>query len=372
MVAAVSVLVIACPCALGLATPTAIMVASGLAARSGILVKDAGAFEAAERATTVVFDKTGTLTEGRPRVVAVRALSGDVDGLLRLVASAEQGSEHPIGKAVVEAARAQGLALAPLQGFATRAGLGLAAAVEGRRLAIGSPELVAAEVGDVAPLDALAAALEGASLVYAAEVAPERQLLGVLTVADVAREGAADAVARLRALGTEVMLLTGDSEAAAQAIAAQVGIARVLAGVRPDEKAAEIARLRREGTVVAMVGDGINDAPALAAADIGVAMASGTDVAIEAAGVTLMRPDPRLVAAAIALSRATQRTIRANLFWAFVYNLVGLPLAAFGVLSPIVAGAAMAFSSVSVVANSLLLRRRRITDTLAAARDARA
>lgn len=358
IIASVSVLVIACPCSLGLATPTAIMVASGMAARAGILVKDAASLEEAQRVTVCVFDKTGTLTEGRPRIVAMRPVSGDDDAFLALVASAQQGSEHPIGRAVVEEARLRGLSLQPVGGFAARAGRGIEATVAGRTLVIGSREFVA-DRADMTSLDGLAAALgaDDASLVYVAETAPREQPLGILAFADVVRHSAAAAVSDLLALGITPILLTGDNAAAAQAVATRVGIAQILAGVRPEEKAVEIARLRRDGAVVAMVGDGINDAPALAAADIGIAMASGTDVAIEAAGITLMRPDPALVAAAIRLSRMTRRKIRENLFWAFAYNLVGLPLAASGVLSPILAGAAMAFSSVSVVSNSLLLRR---------------
>jgi Cu+-exporting ATPase len=358
IIAAVSVLVIACPCALGLATPTAILVASGMAARAGILVRDAAVFEEAQRVTICVFDKTGTLTEGRPRIVALHPVSGDEDAFLKLIASAQQGSEHPIGKSLVEAARSRHFALQPLQGFAARSGRGVEATVDGRQLVIGSREFVSARI-EVTALDRLAASLDGhgASIVYAAETAPHVQALGVLAFADVIRPSAASAVAELCRLGIASILLTGDSAEAAAAIAKQAGIERVLAGVRPEGKAAEIERLRREGAVVAMIGDGINDAPALAAADIGIAMATGTDVAIEAAGITLMRPDPALVAAAIRLSRATRRKIGENLFWAFVFNLVGIPLAASGVLSPIFAGAAMAFSSVSVVTNSLLLRR---------------
>ncbi len=358
IIAAVSVLVIACPCALGLATPTAIMVASGMAARAGILVRDAASFEAAQRVTVCVFDKTGTLTEGRPRVVALRAVSGDENAFLTLIASAQQGSEHPIGKSLVEAARSRDLVLQPLDGFTARPGRGIEAAVAGRQLVIGSREFVAAQL-DVTALDRLAALLDAghATVVYAAETGPQAQGLGVLAFADVVRPSTASAVAELRSLGIASVLLTGDGADAANDIAQRAGIERVVANVKPEGKAAEIARLRREGAVVAMVGDGINDAPALAAADIGIAMATGTDVAIEAAGITLMRPDPALVAAAIRLSRATRRKIGENLFWAFIFNVVGIPLAASGVLSPILAGAAMAFSSVSVVTNSLLLRR---------------
>jgi Cu+-exporting ATPase len=360
IIAAVSVLVIACPCALGLATPTAIMVASGMAARAGILVRDAESFEEAQRVTLCVFDKTGTLTEGHPRIVGIRPVAGTEDAFLASVAAAQQGSEHPIGKALLAEARLRGLDLPRLDEFSARPGLGIAATVGGRRLVVGSRAFVADHV-DIADLAPVAGALDdgAASLVFAAETAPERRSLGVIAFADVIRGSAPAAIAELRALGIDSALLTGDGEAAARAVAERVGIARVRFGMRPEEKAAEIARLRREGAIVAMVGDGINDAPALAAADIGIAMASGTDVAIEAAGITLMRPDPVLVAAIIRLSRATRRKIWENLFWAFVYNVVGVPLAALGVLSPILAGAAMALSSVSVVSNSLRLRRWR-------------
>jgi Cu+-exporting ATPase len=365
-IAAISVLVIACPCALGLATPTAIMVASGMAARAGILIRDAASLELAHRATHVVFDKTGTLTEGKPRVTAIRPLTGSPDDFLALVAAAEQGSEHPIGKALLSAAKARGLALAPLRDFRAVAGSGATARVAGRDLVIGTRAFAMAAPGlaadDVVSLDRLVNSLDerGATLVYAVETAPVARPLGIVAIADAPRPEAVPAVAALKALGVECTLLTGDNAAAAQAVAGAVGIATVIAGVPPAEKAVAITRLRASGAVVAMVGDGINDAPALAAADIGIAMGSGTDVAMEVAGITLMRADPRLVASAIRLARATRAKIRANLFWAFIYNVVGIPLAASGVLSPMLAGAAMAFSSASVVASSLLLRRRTI------------
>jgi Cu+-exporting ATPase len=365
VIAAVSVLVIACPCALGLATPTAIMVASGMAARAGILIRDAAALEQTHRVTHVVFDKTGTLTEGKPRVVAIRPLAGTEDELLALLAAVEQGSEHPIGKALLAAAQARGLTLSPLAAFRAVAGSGAEASLAGRDLVIGTRALVASQlaVGDMAALDRLVASLDdgAATLVYAVETAPTVRPLGIIAIADAARPSAAPAVAALAALGIDCILLTGDNAAAAQAVAAAAGISTVVAGVPPAGKAAEITRLRAGGAVVAMIGDGINDAPALAAADIGIAMGSGTDVAMEVAGITLMRSDPRLVAASIRLARATRAKIHANLFWAFIYNVVGIPLAASGVLSPMLAGAAMAFSSVSVVANSLLLRRRTIS-----------
>jgi Cu+-exporting ATPase len=343
IIAAVSVLVIACPCALGLATPTAVMVASGAAARSGILVQDAAALERARAVSTVVFDKTGTLTEGHPEVTDT---SLDARGFA-LVASAQQGSEHPLGKAILAAAGARGLTLEPVGEFRAVPGSGLEATVAGRRLLVGSRRFL--EESGFAPA-------EGGS-VHAAELAPERRYLGWVALADRLRPSAPQAVAALRKAGLRTLLLTGDTEATARQIAAEAGLDEVRAGLRPDEKAAAIEALRREGHVVAMVGDGVNDAPALAAADLAIAMGSGTDVAMKSAGIVLMRPDPRLVPATLALSRSAVRRIYENLFWAFGYNVVGIPLAALGLLSPVFAGAAMAFSSVSVVLNSLRLRR---------------
>ena len=364
VVNAVSVLVIACPCALGLATPTALMVGTGAAAHAGILFKDAVALERAHAVTVVVFDKTGTLTEGRPEVREVLpAPGGDPPvsaeaALLALVAAAQQGSEHPLGGAVVRAATARGLVVAPVSRFQALPGRGVEAEVGGRALLVGSRRLLLERDVDMGPLAARATALEaeGNTVMWAAE---GTRLLGAIAVGDRVREGAAAAVARLRAVGIDSVLLTGDNRAAAEVVAKAVGITRVIAEVLPQDKAREIQALRGEGRVVAMVGDGVNDAPALAAADVGFAMPTGTDVAKHTAGVTLMRPDPRLVPDAISVSVATTRKIRQNLFWAFVYNVVGLPLAAFGFLTPVYAGAAMALSSVSVVTNALLLRRWR-------------
>ena len=362
IIAAVSVLVIACPCALGLATPTAIMVATGAAARAGILVKDAEALEAATRVTAVIFDKTGTLTEGRPRLIEVLPIAGAEDALLALVAAAQQGSEHPLGRAAITAASERGLALAPLARFRALPGRGIEATVAGRRLIIGSRRLMAEMNVPLALLDALAAApaAQGLGLLYAAEIAEAaRRPLGVLAAGDEVRRSAPAAVAALRERGLGVSLLTGDSEIVAQAVARAVGIEDVQAGVLPADKAAAVRRLQSTGRVVAMVGDGINDAPALATADLGIALAGGTDVAAVASGITLMRPDPLLVSAALDLSQRAVARIRENLFWAFAFNVIGIPLAALGVLSPVLAGAAMAFSSVSVVANSLRLRHWR-------------
>ncbi|MDA8231730.1 MAG: heavy metal translocating P-type ATPase [Magnetospirillum sp.] len=355
-IAAVSVLVIACPCALGLATPAGIMVGTGVAARHGILIKDAVALERAHLVNVVVFDKTGTLTEGRPAVVAVVAADGNQAGLLRLAASAQAGSEHPLAKAVL--AEAKGVDLAPVASFRSLAGRGLAAEVDGRALVIGSPRLMAERGVD---LSALAHAAEtheadGRTVMWVAEGA---RALGLIAVADPVKPSAAAAVARLKSMGIESVMLTGDHRRAAEVVAAAIGIARVIAEVLPEDKAASVAALKGEGRVVAMVGDGVNDAPALAAADIGVAMGTGSDVAMEAAGITLVKGDPALLPAALGISRATTAKIRQNLFWAFAYNVVALPAAALGLLTPVIAGAAMAMSSVSVVSNALLLRRWR-------------
>ncbi|MSO85774.1 MAG: copper-translocating P-type ATPase [Rhodospirillales bacterium] len=358
---AVAVLVIACPCALGLATPTAIMVGTGMAARHGILIKDAEALERAKSIGTVVFDKTGTLTEGRPKVFEIVYGEGeDERSLIALAASAQRGSEHPLGRAVVEKAGAMGLALAEPKDFISLAGRGLKASVDGRAVAIGSRRFMA-EIGvPTGILESRAKVLEeeGRTAIWIAEIDPSR-LLGLIGIGDSLRPGAAEAVARLKARGIESVMLTGDNMRTAHAVAGRIGIQFVRAEVLPGDKAGEVQRIRAGGKAVAMVGDGVNDAPALAAADVGIAMGSGTDVAMHAAGVTLMRGDPRLVADAIGVSQATSDRIRWNLFWAFVYNLVAIPLAALGLLTPVVAGAAMAMSSVSVVASSLLLRRWR-------------
>jgi len=363
---AVAVLVIACPCAMGLATPTAIMVATGRGAEIGILVKNATALETLDGVNTIVFDKTGTLTIGRLLVTDVNTAPGGElgeDEVLALAAAAEQGSEHPVGEAIVARAKERGLALPPIGEFATVPGQGIdAMAAEGRVL-LGNRALMDARGIDVEPLSARARALtsEGKTVVY---LALGGRALGVIAVADALKPEAPDAVAALARRGIDVAMLTGDARPTAKAIAVRAGIERVMAEVLPEDKASEIATQRAGGRRVAMVGDGINDAPALARADVGIAMGSGTDVAIEAADVTLVRGDLRGVVAAVDLAHRTIRIIKQNLLWAFGYNVVLIPVAAgalypiWGVLlSPILAGAAMAFSSVSVVTNSLRLKR---------------
>jgi Cu+-exporting ATPase len=356
--AAISVLVIACPCALGLATPTAIMVGTGMAARMGILIKDAEALERARDVTCIVFDKTGTLTEGRPAVSDIVAADGDLNRLLTLAASAQQGSEHPLAHAVLEAAKAKGIALRSVSDFRALPGRGLRANVDGHALLIGSQRLMRQSQLDVLGLAERASGLEstGRTVMW---VGDGQRLIGLIAVSDKVKASAAAAVVQLKALGVRTVMLTGDNRRTAQVVADSLGLDETHAELLPEDKVAEIERLRAEGSVVAMVGDGVNDAPALAAADIGIAMGTGTDVAMQSAGITLMRGDPALLPAALSISRATYNKICQNLFWAFIYNIIAIPLAACGLLSPALAGGAMAFSSVSVVSNSLLLRRWR-------------
>ncbi len=419
---AVAVLVIACPCALGLATPTAIMVGTGAAARRGILIKDAEALEVAHGVTVVAFDKTGTLTVGKPALMAavpagphlqcalrlasrscsagsphaarkprcaphplpppgegarqldaMRGAAPDIDraALLAAAAAVQAGSEHPLASAVTSSAQSEGLVVAPATGVRAVAGRGVAAVVAGRELRLGSTRFMHELGVDVAPLAADAAAWQarGCTVSWLAELPPNPppgtptrpsavpRLLGLLAFGDATKASAAPAVRALQTMGIRSVLITGDNAGSAQAVAQAVGITETHADVLPENKAAIVAQLKAGGERVAMVGDGINDAPALAIADVGIAMSTGTDVAMHTAGITLMRGDPALVADAIDISRRTYAKIRQNLFWAFVYNVVGIPLAAFGLLNPVIAGAAMALSSVSVVSNALLLRR---------------
>jgi Cu+-exporting ATPase len=360
---AVAVLVIACPCALGLATPTAIMVGTGVAARHGILIKDAQALELAHAVTTVAFDKTGTLTEGRPSLVAVHAAPGQSrDGVLRLSAALQQSSEHPLARAVMAAVHTQQMPVPQARGIQALPGRGLQGSVDGQVVLLGSTRLLHEKGLSAGPLADEARQLEadGRTVSWLMRDAGEHaELLGLLAFGDAIKASARDAIARLHALGIETVMLTGDNRGSAESVTRELGIRQFRAEVLPGDKAAVVQELRGAGQVVAMVGDGINDAPALAAADVGIAMSTGTDVAMEVAGITLMRGDPRLVADALDVSRRTYATLKRGLFWAFVYNVVGIPLAALGLLNPVVAGAAMALSSLSVVGNALLLRRWR-------------
>jgi Cu+-exporting ATPase len=379
---AVAVLIIACPCALGLATPTAIMVGTGRGAEMGVLIRSGEALETAQKLDTVIFDKTGTLTEGRPRVTDVIATGIDEAQLIRLTAALERGSEHALGEAIVRESQDRVLDLPDVADFEAVPGKGVSGVVESRRLVVGTRSLMAEndiDLGDLASQgDALQA--EAKTVVF---VAVDGAAAGAIAIADTLKRAAAEAVNTLRSQGLHVVLLTGDNEATARAIASQAGIDTVIAEVLPDGKSSEVRRLQETGRLVAMVGDGINDAPALAQADVGIAIGTGADVAMEAADVTLMSGDPRGVATAIGLSRATMRTVKQNLFWAFAYNVALIPVAAgvlylffqdanvpswlnwalgdYGFLNPMLAGLAMAFSSVTVMTNSLRLRRARLT-----------
>jgi Cu+-exporting ATPase len=356
---AVAVLVIACPCALGLATPTAIMAGTGVAARRGILIKDAEALETAHRIGVVAFDKTGTLTEGRPRLVEALAADANHDALLADAAALQAGSEHPLARAVLHAAADAGITAAAATDARAEAGRGVFARVAGRALRLGSTRWMHELGVDLSPFAATAQTQQAqgrtVSWLVEGEAMPPR-LCGLLVFGDMLKADARAAIDALHALQVKTLLVSGDNRGAADAVAAQLGIDEVRAEVLPQDKAAIVAERKHDGSVVAMVGDGLNDAPALAAADVGIAMGTGTDVAMHAAGITLMRGQVSLVADAIDLSRRTTAKIRQNLFWAFVYNVVGIPLAALGLLSPVIAGATMALSSVSVVTNALTLR----------------
>lgn len=357
LINAVAVLVIACPCALGLATPTAIMAGTGVAARHGILIKDAEALERAHEVSAVVFDKTGTLTSGAPKIAHLRAVDGNEALLLQQAGALQRGSEHPLAKAVLDACHDQDLPVADVSASQSLTGRGIAGTLDGRQLALGNRRMLdetGLKPGDLAA-NASAWEAEGRTLSWLIEQSPQPRVLGLFAFGDTLKEGALQAVQQLKARHISSHLLTGDNRGSARVVAQALGIDDVHAEVLPADKAATVAELKKTG-VVAMVGDGINDAPALAAADIGIAMGGGTDVAMHAAGITLMRGDPRLVPAALEISRKTYAKIRQNLFWAFVYNLIGIPLAVFGLLNPVLAGAAMALSSVSVVSNALLLK----------------
>jgi P-type Cu+ transporter len=365
--AAVAVLIIACPCALGLATPTALLVGTGRGAQLGLLIKGPEILESTRKVDTVVLDKTGTVTTGQMTLVDVAVEHTTVEEALFLAGSLEDASEHPVGRAIAAGARARGIDLAPVEGFASRQGLGVTGVVAGRAVVAGRPRFVAEHLraGGVATPSPLPPGLAGARADAEAAgrtvvaVGWDGAVRAVLVVADAVKPTSADAVAHLRRLGLRPVLLTGDHDAAARAIAAEVGIDEVIADVLPEGKVEAVRRLQEQGRVVAMVGDGVNDAAALAQADLGLAMGTGTDVAIEAADLTLVGGDLMAAADAIRLSRRTLRTIQANLFWAFAYNVAALPLAAAGRLNPLIAGAAMAASSVFVVTNSLRLRRFR-------------
>jgi Cu+-exporting ATPase len=367
LIAAVSVLIIACPCALGLATPMSIMVGVGRGAQHGVLIKNAEALERMEKVDTLVVDKTGTLTEGKPSVTAVRPAAGFAeDELLRLAASLEKASEHPLGAAIVEAATKRGMKLADPSGFDSPTGKGVTGTVEGRKILIGNAAFLKGEGVDTTALAAEADGLrrDGATAIFAAI---DGKPAGILAIADPIKETTPEAIAALHDAGVRIVMLTGDNRTTAEAVARKLGIDEVEAEVLPERKSEVVARLRKEGRVVAMAGDGVNDAPALAAADVGIAMGTGTDVAIESAAVALLKGDLTGIVRARRLSQATMRNIRQNLFFAFIYNAAGVPVAAgvlypvFGLLlSPIIAAAAMALSSVSVIGNALRLRTVRL------------
>jgi Cu+-exporting ATPase len=367
MIAAVSVLIIACPCALGLATPMSIMVGVGRGAQSGVLIKNAEALERMEKVDTLVVDKTGTLTEGRPSVIAIRTLGGIAEAeLLRLSASLERSSEHPLAAAIVRAANDQGISLAQPESFDSPTGKGVIGNIEGRRLVIGNQRIMSDAGIDTESLSAAAEDFRtgGATAIF---VAIDGKATGIIAIADAIKASASAAISQLKDTGIRVVMLTGDNRATAHAVATKLGIEDVEAEVLPQDKGRIVARLRAEGRVVAMAGDGINDAPALAAADVGIAMGTGTDVAIESAGVTLLKGDLNGIVRARHLSEATMANIRQNLFFAFIYNAVGVPVAA-GVLypflglllSPMIAAAAMSLSSVSVIGNALRLNSAKL------------
>ncbi|MEC2342350.1 MULTISPECIES: heavy metal translocating P-type ATPase [Heyndrickxia] len=357
LISMVAVLVIACPCALGLATPTAVMVGTGKGAENGILIKGAGHLQNAQRITTVVLDKTGTITKGKPEVTDIISFGNlKEEELLQIAATAEKGSEHPLGEAIVKGAKEKGLALKEAIHFQAVPGHGIQVEVDGRHVMIGNKKMMLDHQIDIQNAASKMEKLEseGKTAMY---IAIDQTLEGIIAVADTVKETSAEAIRQLKKMHIEVVMITGDNRRTAEAIAKQVGVDRVLAEVLPEDKSKEVEKLKKDGKTVAMVGDGINDAPALAAADVGIAIGTGTDVAMEAADITLMSGDLIGIVNTIRLSKATMRKIHQNLFWAFAYNVVLIPVAAIGLLNPILAGGAMAFSSVSVVGNTLFLRK---------------
>lgn len=351
MLRAISVLIIACPCAMGLATPTAIMVGTGIGAQHGILIKDAESLETAHKVNTIIFDKTGTLTKGKPEVTDVISNIKNKNDLIQLAASIEKNSEHPLGEAIVKKAEEKKLVLSKVEGFKSITGQGVEGMVSGKKVYVG--KLLATDKYD----DGEKLKDQGKTVVY---VYINSKLSGLIAIADTIKESSLEAILSLNKMGIETVMITGDNEATARAIGEKLGIKKVLAEVMPQDKEREVKKFQKEGKIVAMVGDGINDAPALAAANIGIAMGSGTDVAIEAAGITLVNKNLQSVTSAIKLSKQTMRTIKLNLFWAFAYNVVLIPVAIIGLISPILASGAMAFSSISVVTNSLFLKKANI------------
>jgi Cu+-exporting ATPase len=355
LINAVAILVIACPCALGLATPTAIMVGTGKGAENGILIKSGEHLERAHKMDSIIFDKTGTITKGKPDVTDIVSFGEDRKEILRISASVEKTSEHPLGEAIVKKAEEEGLALSEAESFSAVPGKGLKASFEGREILLGNRKLMRENDIDLTDREKDIEKLETEGKT-AMILAVDGRLTGIIAVADGIKETSQAAIRELQDMGLKVFMITGDNERTARAIGAQVGIENILADVLPEDKASEVEKLKSQGMHVGMVGDGINDAPALAAADVGFAIGTGTDVAMEAADITLMRGDLEGVVTAMRLSHRTMKTIKQNLFWAFFYNTLGIPFAALGFLNPMVAGAAMAFSSVSVVSNSLRLR----------------
>lgn len=357
LVSTIAVLVIACPCALGLATPTAVMVGTGKGAENGLLIKGAEHLQTSQRVTTVVLDKTGTITKGEPDVTDIVTFGKfSEDELLQVAASAEKGSEHPLGEAIINGAKEKGLQLQDAQDFIAIPGHGIQVSISDQKVFIGNKKLMLKNNIDIGAALSRMEQLEGEGKT-AMLIAVNDSLAGIIAVADTVKETSAKAIKHLKNMGIEVIMITGDNKLTAEAIAKQVGVDRVLAEVLPEDKSAEVEKLKQEGKIVAMVGDGINDAPALAAAHVGIAIGTGTDVAMEAADITLMRGDLMGIVDTISLSKSTMRKIKQNLFWAFAYNVILIPVAAIGLLNPILAGGAMAFSSVSVVGNTLFLRK---------------